>query len=696
MKRYILTLTAFVFSFCCFGIKPVYVSTTGNDSGDGSFEHPFLTLQKARDAIREIKLAEEIKPDSCYISTKFSCWDKLLSKNPCSILVRGGSYYFPQTLEFGSQDNNLTIASYEDEIVRFSGGISIDPEKAKPVAGSDKENIFPEGNRSHIYMINLKELGISNFGEIKQSGFNHPLVPSSMELFIDGKPGHLARWPNDSAAVIGPVLDKGSVPADGDTGNRGGTFTYSGNRPSGWKTTDNIWIFGYFHYGWADDVVKLASINTSNNTFTTIQPHVYGFYYGASWNTWYAFNIPEEIDAPGEYYIDRNEGILYFYNPGNIKQLEVSMLESQLIKLDQSSGILFKGITFENSRGEGVSMNSTGHCLLYGCTFRNLGLYAAIINDTDESTVGKKNGVVNCTIYQTGAGGIKLFGGNRKTLEAAGNYVENCSIHEYNRIYQTYCAGVQISGVGNRIANCEIYNAPHCAILLAGNEHLIEYNNIHDVCLDADDAGALYYGRNPSERGHLVRYNYFHHINDENSLSAVYHDDGACGMAVFGNIFYKAGSKPSLIGGGSDNSYINNIFIESPVAINVDNRLQGWASDWVTPGNYFEQRLNEINYNQPPYSIRYPELAKYWEDNPALPKRNVVDKNVFVRINKVVQGGKHLLEYSDYNYVTTEDPGFENEQGQNFKLKESSDVFKKIPGFQAIPFEKIGIQEMGN
>ena len=368
------------------------------------------------------------------------------------------------------------------------------------------------------------------------------------------------------------------------------------------------------------------------------------------------------------------------------------MLEKPFISIAKSSGITVQGITFECSRGIGVEMKSAENCLLNNCVFRNLGSFAVNIADEKEGQVGKNNRIENCSISQTGAGGIKLSGGNRKTLEAAENHVCNCIISNYNRINQTYCPGVQIAGVGNHISHCEIFDAPHFAIQLSGNDHLIEYNNIHDVCKVTDDVGALYYGRNPSERGHLVRYNYFHHISDVHSSSAVYHDDGACGMMVFGNIFYKAGSKPVLIGGGSDNPYINNIFIDCPLAIHIDNRLQAydWAKPWVEPGNLFEQRLNEINHRQPPYSTRYPELAKYWDDNPAFPKRNVVDKNVFVRTAKIIKGKKEWLEYSENNFVTQDNPGFENEKEENFRIKKSSEIFTKVPGFQSIPFEKIG------
>ena len=267
----------------------------------------------------------------------------------------------------------------------------------------------------------------------------------------------------------------------------------------------------------------------------------------------------------------------------HLKTVEVSLLEKPLVSINEASGIILEGIAFECSRGIALEMKSSSDCLIKNCTIRNMGSYAAGIYDNPEGPVGKNNGIRDCIIYQTGAGGIHLFGGNRQTLEAAGNYIENCSIHNYNRISKTYCAGVQIMGVGNRISHCEIFDAPHFAVQLSGNDHLIEYNNIHDVCMVTDDVGALYYGRNPSERGHVVQFNYFHNISDIHSSSAIYHDDGACGMKVFGNVFYKAGSKTVLIGGGSDNPYINNIFIDCKRTIDIDDRLQSY--DWQCHGS---------------------------------------------------------------------------------------------------------------
>jgi len=252
---------------------------------------------------------------------------------------------------------------------------------------------------------------------------------------------------------------------------------------------------------------------------------------------------------------------------------------------------------------------------------------------------------------------------------------------------------VNIDGVGNIIRNCEIYNCPGSAILLSGNEHLLEYNNIHNAVTDGDDMGAVYYGRNPSERGNKVQYNFFHHIgNDHGIIVSVYHDDGACGMEVTGNIFYMAGSRNVLIGGGSDNVYRNNIFIDAGLAFHIDNRLMGWAKASLDKDGIFQQRLEAVNYKQPPYSTAYPKLSNYFEDNPALPKRNFIENNVFVNV-KMIHNASAQWSYLGKTYTTCDESIFVDAANMNFQLKPGAEVFRVMPEFKSIPFNKIGIQK---
>ncbi len=295
----------------------------------------------------------------------------------------------------------------------------------------------------------------------------------------------------------------------------------------------------------------MAEIDTINKFFRTKQPSLYGFGTGAAFNHYNIYNILGEIDQPGEFYIDRKNGKLYFYPKEQISEIEISVLEKPLVSLLSASNVQFNGISFEFSRGMGIYMKGTNNNIINSCTFKNLGIVAVCMgqgikpfeNLAHEGigepgsemidsylqhiykdilfnrNAGTNNGVVNCAIFNTGAGGIHLSGGDRVTLEHGENYVENCTIHDFNRIEKSYRAGIDISGVGNRISHCEIYNAPGMAILMRGNDHLFEYNEIHHVCQEVHDQGALYYGRDPSERGHVVHYNFFHHLIDTRNLS---------------------------------------------------------------------------------------------------------------------------------------------------------------------------------
>jgi len=345
--------------------------------------------------------------------------------------------------------------------------------------------------------------------------------------------------------------------------------------------------------------------------------------------------------------------------------------------------------------GKGISSNGV---LQHGATgepaSQTVGiLYSHLYEHTTlERAAGTEHVISNCEIYNIGSGGIILGGGNRLTLEKGNNQVVNCRIHDFNRIERAYKAGVNIDGVGNIIRNNEIYNCPGSAILLHGNDHLIEYNNIHHAVTDGDDMGAIYYGRDPSELGNKVKYNFFHHLgNDHGSIMAVYHDDGACGMEVTGNVFYKAGSRTVMIGGGNDNVYRNNIFIDCPLAFHIDNRLLGWSSSSIKPGEIFEKRLKAVNYQQAPYSTAYPSVTNYFGDRVGLPKRNFIEDNVFVNVKMITNGRAEYCNIGkNLNYGG--DPGFVDKDNMNFELLSSSEIFKLLPGFKKIAFHKIGLQ----
>jgi hypothetical protein len=687
-----------------------FVSPSGKDTYAGTIEKPFATLNRARLAIRGAH--------------------KLNQQDSIIVYLRKGVYslktsFVLDSLDSGDDNAPVVYSAYANEEVRINGSISIPVKKAIKVSDANILSRFVPEAKDHILQVNLKSAGIHNYGEIKPRGFARPYEPAAMELFCNDEAMKLSRWPNDSTVKIGKVIDKGSVPRDGDTSNRGGKFSFNTSRPDRWANAKDIWISGFFRYGYADDAVKVASLDLANRTITTQQPHLYGFESGKVFNRFYAFNLLEEIDQPGEYYIDREKGILYFYPPSEtIQSIALSILETPLLVLNNASHVIFRNIIFESSRGIGFYMERGTANRIEHCVFRNLGqvgivlgkgiksfdqlqhagtgepasqvigsLYGHMYNHTTyERDAGVDHLINGCKIYNTGAGGIILGGGNRLTLQKGNNRVENCYIHDFNRLERSYRAGINIDGVGNVIRNNEIHNCPGSAILLHGNNHLIERNNIHHAVTDGDDMGAIYYGRDPSEFGNKVVNNFFHHIgNDHGLIVSVYHDDGACGMEVTGNIFYLAGSRSVLIGGGSHNVYRNNIFIESSTAIHLDNRLQHWAGNLIQRDGLFQQRLNAVNYQQPPYSTSYPALKNHFSDTVGLPKANFIESNLFVNV-KMLHNGSAQWSNIGKNYFSFDESMFVEFSKMNFALKANADVFKKMPEFKAIPFEQIGVR----
>ena len=226
------------------------------------------------------------------------------------------------------------------------------------------------------------------------------------------------------------------------------------------------------------------------------------------------------------------------------------------------------------------------------------------------------------------------------------------------------------------------------AISFGGNDHLMEFNEIHDVCYESNDAGAIYSGRDWSMRGTVIRHNYMHHINgfEGRGCVGVYLDDMLCGTVIYGNVFYKV-TMAAFIGGGRDNIVENNIFVDCIPSIHIDARAMNWASYHVD--TTMTETLQKMPYKEPLWANRYPQLLDILDDEPAAPKGNIIARNISV-------GGKWDGIYSEARpYVTLrdnlvdQDPGFIGTPPENFQLRDDSPAYKL--GFQKIPMENIGL-----
>jgi len=712
-----------------------YVALNGDDSWSGTLptrdaagtDGPFRTLDHAWSVVRAA-LALKKTPGAV------------------TVFIRKGVYQFDRTLRFSAEDSGrtdipVTWRSSPGEQVVFSGGTTVSGFKS--VSESTILRRLQPASRRHVVAVDLRAKGITDYGVIT------PQSSPGIELFYKGTRMTLARWPNKGWLKIADVPQLGDSlynkglerekRFDGvPVGRHYGRIAYAEDRPSRWAPESDMYLHGYWTWDWSDAYQRVESIDTAKKEITFAPPH---HHYGYTKNQrYYYVNILEELDSPGEWYLDRISGVLYFWPPGKVREgdVAISLLEHPLVVFDSTSHITLRGIVFEDGRGGGVEVNGGHDNLIAGCVFRNLGGLAALVDG------GMRNGIRSCDIYDVALGGITLDGGDRPTLTPGDNYAENNHIHHWSHWVRTGHYAIRIAGVQNRLSHNLIHDAPFEAIYLKGNEHLIEYNEVHHVTQETGDAGALHTGRNWTWRGNVIRYNYWHHLLGPglHGVMGVYLDDWASGFTVYGNLFYKAG-RAAFIGGGRDNVVENNIFVDCAPSVHIDARGLGWG------GYYFDgtyptlfTTMDDMKFRQPPYSTRYPELLSLYDDEPRIPKHNKILRNVsyggrwmdlydylaydfsVVKVEGNViadplilrrradgetgwdpyylnidmkegyvlfrNGDPEMKKFFAGNMITKGDPGFVNVRKLDFHLRKDSPAF--VFGFKPLPIDDMGLR----
>lgn len=649
-----------------------HVAPTGNDASRGSRFTPFASLERARSAVRSLKETGGLPTEGV------------------TVWIRGGDYRLADTFELttadgGESNRPVVYRVVEGDEVRLAGGRLL-PEKAfQPISAQETWQRLDSLARWHVLRADLRSLGITNYGTFPDQFSGAAVVP---ELFFNDQRMTLARWPNDGWAEFSKVLESGPAPWRNHASDQPGAFAYDGERPARWQQAPAVWLQGYWCFDWSSETIRVHSIVPRERRITLAKQHHYGLGSGNPGpRRFFAVNLLEELDQPGEYFIDRSSGELFFWPPALLRNARVvlSTLTRPVIALRNASHIILRGLTVETCAGSGIEITGGQNDTVLACRIRNTGLDGIVVQG------GRQHHIIACDIFDTGTAGLKIGGGDRRTLSPSEHEAINNHIHHVSRRQRTHAYHVHLDGVGVRLAHNLLHDGPHQAIGLAGNDHLIEYNEIHHTGMETDDCGAFYMGRNPSERGSVLRYNFWHHIGSTRSHGscAVYFDDGAGGQTVFGNIFYRAagGSFGAVFShGGHDNIVRNCIFIECPLALgSAPWPDKGWK-EWLTGPLWQDKLLKEVDITRAPFLQRYPELGGFL-NFAGEPRHNRATANVIVNCGRVQTGNWEVTDC----FVTDTDPGFVNAGKLDFRLHDDSAVFDKLPGFGKIPFDQIGL-----
>jgi len=534
---------------------------------------------------------------------------------------------------------------------------------------------LPKEARANVLQCDLVARNITDFGSMVPRGHGKAGAPF-IELFFDGTPLRLARWPNDGFLLTGEVL---KPPA----GTIGGTFAYEGDQPARWLTANDAWMWGTWCYHWADATTAIARIDPVNRRIIAQHLTPYGI---RKDQRYYVYNLLEELDEPGEWYLDRTRGVLYVYPPSNPDDsiVELSMLAAPFVEMKEVSHVILEGLVFETARWNGIELSGGERCLVAGCTIRRVGGTGIVVRG------GTNHGIFGCDIYTMGRGGTVVVGGDRRTLTPGGHFVENRHIHDFSRIDRTYTPAVQMDGCGNRIAHDLFHDSPHHAIRVEGNDHLIEFNEVHSVVYESDDQGGYDAWFNPTYRGNVIWYNYWHHIGsglDVAGQAGVRLDDAISGTLVYGNVFYwcSAGDFGGVqIHGGKENIVDNNVFAFCKYAVSFSSWGQERWEKFLASEGVVRLLTEFVDISKPPYSTKYPSLARLREGADI----NHVWRNVVYRCRGFLHRD-HGQNEQLYNLITHSGVGFNNPGKGDFTVRKPTAKLQSI-GFRAIPFRQIG------
>lgn len=649
----------------------VHVSPGGSDANPGSEAAPVASFTAARDLARKFRAAEG-------------------KTSGAEILFHPGTYLLSESMTLNTEDSGMPESPFllkatEPGAVRIIGGQVIPASAFQSISdATDRARLDPAVVDS-VRVANLEALGITNLGDFPDQ-FSR--VPSLPELFFNGERMTLARWPNEGWAEIKEVIESGPAPWRNHASEQLAVFEYDGDRPARWKNAPAVWVHGYWCFDWASETIRVDSIDLESHRIKLAKDHVYGLGSGNPAKRRYcATNLLEELDAPGEYFIDRDRRLLFFLAPAPLDQSEVVLttLTDPLLAAVGVSHLHIKGLTFDGTAGDAINLTGGENNLIAGCTFRNSGLAGVVIEG------GTGHTIQSSEIYNTGTSGIRISGGNRKTLAPSGHRVTNNHLHHISRRQRTAAYHIELGGVGIHVDHNLIHDAPHQSILLAGNDHRIELNEVHHTSMDSDDCGAFYMGRNPSERGNVIRHNFWHHIGSSfnHGSCAVYFDDGTGGQLVEGNIFFRAagGSFGAVfLHGGHDNRVEGNLFIDCKRAIGHAPWDDAMWTEWLGGELWTERLRKEVDITSPTYTDRYPELLGYFE-SASRPRINYATNNVLLGCGSVSSGNWDLANTSVRNDIPKPARG----ESPSFDFLSDPAWWKQFPQLQPIPFDQIGL-----
>ena len=570
-----------------------YVAPAGRDANTGrrpagaGADGPFVSLERARDAVRALKRGG--------------------LKHPVEVVLRAGVYSLEKPLILTPEDGGtpqcpITWRAQEGERVLLRGG--------RHVAGWKPW-------RDGIFRADLGKQGLAG---IRFHQLFYRRAGQSPAAFAERQ--ILARHPN-----FDPLHPRtgGNVYCAATAGKPNEQILYEeGALPfERWHDLSQAEVVSTYNLGWMFAITPIRSVDTSTRTITVRR--VRGQF--LKMNRFFVQNVLDALNAPGEWFLDRKQDVLYFRPPaGDPNQGEVIVptidhvvevrgtipyplgylniafkgrrdefpLPADAPPLRPVEHLSFRGLDFECARQDAIRLTGARECRVLSCRVTNVGgigvnlggvttTFDEVGNPRVTPASGRATGgaggggqilflndpcmqcrVEGCDVWSTGAEGILLLG--------SGNTAENNHVWDIG-LYHKDAPCINLLGDANVARRNTLHDCPRCTIFIKGVDNVAELNDCHHANLETCDMGSIrMVQRNIHLRGNKIRFNRIldtigygvraqqaTHYESPYFTWGVYLDDYTSGTNVYGNIIARAGRGGVMIHGGGHNLVANNV-----------------------------------------------------------------------------------------------------------------------------------------
>ncbi len=663
----------------------IFVSPDGDDKAAGTLEAP--------------------------LKTPAAALDKLAGAGGGVIWLRGGEYKLDKSLELDSRHSGtdfspVFISAYNGEKVTLTNAHTLARDQFTSIDDPDVLARVDKAAASKILVCDLTAAGLT---EQQLGSFTTETRPI---LYLDGREAVIARYPNvGKELVMGEVVDPGKT-TSGHSANyeenkdktNGWVLKTTDKRAENWTKSDNIWMYGAVYAEWNRQHYPVTFDLDAGTVSSTEYCQ-----YGARWqadNTIYYYNILEELDAPGEWYLDKKNGRLYVYPDEEFKAASLVTNKSPIIDAEDISNVILNGLTVSGSMGNGIQVNICCQTVIQNCTIENNGQSGL------NMIKGVRSGAIYTTFTNNGSSQCRIVRStDRSTLMPDNCFIQNCTVSGSDK-NALYTGGVGMIISHNHIIDAQIF-------VSVSNECIFEYNEFTHGSTTTADAGMIYVGGSYlSGRGNHIRYNYFHDMAA--SHAAVYIDDCASGQYVYGNIVdvvtketdstFK-GKMTYRLHNGRENVFCNNISIGATRSAFSDNANYYYESSirWTPMRESIITDGKDV-INSGIFTARYPIYADFYhrveqhmkdieaegyqrndlEEELRQPAHNVYMNNLTINAAiafNISDAGRLTAVGLDQNYESKTSP-----LDENYQVKDKA-VFDKLPDYVDVPFEKMGLSK---